>query len=44
MAELIDGGRPLFQGFHDQGQLGAIFEVLGAPDDSVVCYGTPFTS
>ncbi|XP_039772058.1 putative cyclin-dependent kinase F-2 [Panicum virgatum] len=34
MAELIDGGRPLFQGFHDQGQLGAIFEVLGAPDDS----------
>ncbi|RLM64306.1 putative cyclin-dependent kinase F-2 [Panicum miliaceum] len=34
MAELISNGRPLFQGFHGQGQLSAIFEVLGAPDDS----------
>ncbi|PAN48698.1 hypothetical protein PAHAL_9G399700 [Panicum hallii] len=34
MAELIDSGRPLFQGSHDQGQLNAIFQLLGAPDDS----------
>ncbi|OEL26290.1 putative cyclin-dependent kinase F-2 [Dichanthelium oligosanthes] len=34
MAELINNGRPLFQGFYDQGQLSAIFEVLGMPDDS----------
>nr|CAB3470287.1 unnamed protein product [Digitaria exilis] len=34
MAELIDNGRPLFQGFYDQGQLCCIFDVLGAPDDS----------
>ena len=34
MAELINNGRPLFQGFYDQGQLCAIFDVLGVPDDS----------
>ncbi|KAJ1294635.1 hypothetical protein BS78_01G160400 [Paspalum vaginatum] len=34
MAELIDTGRPLFQGCHDDGQLSAIFDVLGVPDDS----------
>ncbi|RLN41347.1 hypothetical protein C2845_PM01G20190 [Panicum miliaceum] len=34
MAEMISNGRPLFQGSHDQGQLNAIFQVLGAPDDS----------
>ncbi|KAG2539654.1 hypothetical protein PVAP13_9NG484500 [Panicum virgatum] len=35
MAELINNGRPLFQGSHDQGaQLNAIFQVLGAPDNS----------
>ncbi|PUZ37744.1 hypothetical protein GQ55_9G144700 [Panicum hallii var. hallii] len=34
MAELIKNGRPLFQGFYDQGQLCAIFDVLGVPDDS----------
>ena len=34
MAELINNGRPLFQGFYDHGQLCAIFDVLGVPDDS----------
>ena len=34
MAELVNNGRPLFQGFYDQGQLCAIFDVLGVPDDS----------
>ncbi|CAL5015551.1 unnamed protein product [Urochloa decumbens] len=34
MAELINNGTPLFEGFYDQGQLCAIFDVLGAPDDS----------
>jgi serine/threonine protein kinase len=34
MAELINNGRPLLQGFYDQGQLCAIFDVLGVPDDS----------
>ncbi|KAJ1294571.1 hypothetical protein BS78_01G155100 [Paspalum vaginatum] len=34
MAELINTGRPLFQGCYDVGQLCAIFDVLGVPDDS----------
>ncbi|KAF8723724.1 hypothetical protein HU200_021689 [Digitaria exilis] len=34
MAELIDNGRPMFQGFYDQGQLCCIFDVLGVPDDN----------
>ncbi|CAN6276530.1 unnamed protein product [Urochloa humidicola] len=34
MAELINNGRPLFQGCYDQGQLCAIFDVLGTPDES----------
>ena len=34
MAELVNGGRPLFQGFYDHRQLCAIFDVLGVPDDS----------
>ncbi|KAL6637513.1 hypothetical protein ACP70R_025085 [Stipagrostis hirtigluma subsp. patula] len=33
MAELITG-KPLFQGFHEDGQLCAIFDVLGVPDDT----------
>ncbi|KAL6637210.1 hypothetical protein ACP70R_024782 [Stipagrostis hirtigluma subsp. patula] len=32
MAELITR-KPLFQGFHEDGQLCAIFDVLGVPDD-----------
>ncbi|XP_022684221.1 putative cyclin-dependent kinase F-2 [Setaria italica] len=34
MAELINNGSPLFQGFYGEGQLCAIFDVLGTPDDS----------
>uniref|UniRef100_A0A804M1L8 [RNA-polymerase]-subunit kinase n=1 Tax=Zea mays TaxID=4577 RepID=A0A804M1L8_MAIZE len=34
MAELVNNGRPLFQGSDDDGQLCAIFDVLGVPDDS----------
>ncbi|CAN6276747.1 unnamed protein product [Urochloa humidicola] len=34
MAELINNGTPLFQGCCDQGQLCAIFDVLGTPDES----------
>ncbi|CAO2043269.1 unnamed protein product [Urochloa humidicola] len=34
MAELIDNGTPLFQGYYDQGQLCGIFDVLGTPDDT----------
>ncbi|WVZ59820.1 hypothetical protein U9M48_009915 [Paspalum notatum var. saurae] len=34
MAELINTGRPLFQGCYDVGQLCAIFDVLGVPDDT----------
>ncbi|TKV90636.1 hypothetical protein SEVIR_9G042800v4 [Setaria viridis] len=33
MAELINNGSPLFQGFYGEGQLCAIFDVLGTPDD-----------
>ncbi|KAJ1263377.1 hypothetical protein BS78_09G180000 [Paspalum vaginatum] len=33
MAELINK-KPLFQGFHEDGQLCAIFDVLGVPDDA----------
>ena len=44
MAELINKGRPLFQGFHDDGQLCAIFDLLGVPDDSTWPWfsSTPF--
>ncbi|CAN6240412.1 unnamed protein product [Urochloa humidicola] len=34
MAQLINNGTPLFQGYYDQGQLCAIFDVLGTPDGS----------
>ncbi|KAJ1294086.1 hypothetical protein BS78_01G119500, partial [Paspalum vaginatum] len=34
MAELINTGRHLFQGCYDVGQLCAIFDVLGVPDDN----------
>ena len=45
MAEII-GGRPLFQGCYEDGQLCAIFDVLGVPDDKT-CPGfssTPFAT
>ncbi|OEL36968.1 putative cyclin-dependent kinase F-2 [Dichanthelium oligosanthes] len=34
MAELINGGEPLFQGMDNQGQLSAIFAMLGVPDEN----------
>ncbi|PWZ55863.1 putative cyclin-dependent kinase F-2 [Zea mays] len=46
MAELVNNGRPLFQGSHDDGQLCAIFDVLGVPDDSTWPWfsSTPFAT
>jgi cell division cycle 2-like protein len=46
MAELVNNGRPLFQGSHDDGQLCAIFDVLGVPDDSTWSWfsSTPFAT
>ncbi|CAO2036099.1 unnamed protein product [Urochloa humidicola] len=34
MAEMINNGTPLFQGYYEQEQLCAIFDVLGTPDDT----------
>ncbi|TKW38571.1 hypothetical protein SEVIR_1G123900v4 [Setaria viridis] len=34
MKELINNGSPLFQGFYSEGQLCAIFDVLGTSDDT----------
>ncbi|EER91105.1 putative cyclin-dependent kinase F-2 [Sorghum bicolor] len=46
MAELVNNGRPLFQGSHDDGQLCAIFDVLGVPDDNTWPWfsSTPFAT
>uniref|UniRef100_A0A804M1M0 [RNA-polymerase]-subunit kinase n=1 Tax=Zea mays TaxID=4577 RepID=A0A804M1M0_MAIZE len=46
MAELVNNGRPLFQGSDDDGQLCAIFDVLGVPDDSTWPWfsSTPFAT
>ncbi|KAJ1294637.1 hypothetical protein BS78_01G160600 [Paspalum vaginatum] len=46
MAEMINTGRPLFRGSDDEGQLCAIFSVLGVPDDSTWPWfsSTPFAT
>ncbi|RCV17558.1 hypothetical protein SETIT_3G229300v2 [Setaria italica] len=46
MAEIINNGRPPFQGGDEDGQLRAIFDVLGVPDDETwpeFC-STPFAA
>ncbi|WVZ59786.1 hypothetical protein U9M48_009885, partial [Paspalum notatum var. saurae] len=46
MAEMINAGRPLFRGSGDDGQLCAIFSVLGVSDDSTWPWfsSTPFAT